>query len=83
MELGSCRFLPVTDSKTVASPVACRSVVAARAKDFRLLFFSRLYGAMKTAACLLRVSMAAVAVLPVVFVVIFLLFRVVCNCAIS
>ena len=63
--LSSCGSLPATGLKTVASPAARRSVVAAWAKDFRLLIGSRLFGAMKTAACLPRVSTAMVAVLPV------------------
>ena len=82
-KLRSSGSLPASGFKTAASPAARRSVLAARSRDFRLPFCLRLLGAMKTVACLQRASTAAAAVLPVILVVIFFVFRVVCNCVCS
>jgi hypothetical protein len=55
---------PATTSKTTASPSTRRAFEAPFLKDFRLLAFSKLLGALMAAACLQCVLTAAAAVFP-------------------
>ena len=81
--LSSCGGSPAKTSTTTAFPSTRRAFEAPFLKDFRLLAFAKLPGAMMAAACLQCALTAAATVFPQDFDVIFLFFRGVCTGVIS